>query len=120
MSSEFFAFEIIFYFRRNFSIMTTATTLHAPRQQALQSAVRLQGPMLPGFEQILTPEALAFVVALQRKFNHTRKVLLLERDRLQQRIDQGWKPGFLPETKHIRESAGQVEPVPADLQDRRV
>lgn len=120
MSSEFFAFEIIFYFRRNFSIMTTATTLHAPRQQALQSAVRLQGPMLPGFEQILTPEALAFVVALQRKFNHTRKVLLLERDRLQQRIDQGWKPGFLPETKHIRESAWQVEPVPADLQDRRV
>ncbi|QEC45837.1 malate synthase A [Pseudobacter ginsenosidimutans] len=82
--------------------------------------LRITGPLHPGYEHVLNDEALRFLVALQRSFNHRRKVLLLEREQNQQRIDQGWKPGFLAETKSIREGKWTVDPVPDDLQDRRV
>src|ERR671928_202695 len=38
----------------------------------------------------------------------------------QKRIDAGEWPGFLPETRHVRESEWQVAPIPPDLLDRRV
>jgi len=70
--------------------------------------------------EILTSEALDFFVALQREFNPRRLDLLRERKIRQQAIDRGERPGFLTETKQVRESDWQVDPVPADLQDRRV
>jgi len=70
--------------------------------------------------EILTPEALAFVVRLQRSFNARRKELLTARVRRQAALDAGAKPDFLPETKHIREADWIVAPIPADIQDRRV
>jgi malate synthase len=72
------------------------------------------------YAQILTPEALAFVVNLHRKFNPTRLELLKKRAERQARIDAGEFPDFLPETAHIRDSDWQVAPIPADMQDRRV
>jgi malate synthase len=82
--------------------------------------LRITGPLHPGYEDVLNEEALRFLVALQRSFNHRRKVLLLEREQYQQRIDQSWKPGFLAETESIREGKWTIDPVPDDLQDRRV
>src|SRR5437899_2273353 len=70
--------------------------------------------------EILTPEALDFFVELQREFNPRRLELLEERKIRQQAIDRGELPRFLPERRHVRESDWQVDPVPADLRDRRV
>ncbi len=82
--------------------------------------VTIRGPALPGFERILTPEALAFVVDLERRFRGERKRLLAARAARQARLDAGELPDFLPETAHIREAEWKVWPIPADLRDRRV
>jgi malate synthase len=70
--------------------------------------------------EVLTPEALAFVADLQRRFNPTREALLRRREERQAEIDAGRLPDFLPETAWIRESDWTIAPEPADLQDRRV
>ena len=75
---------------------------------------------LERYAEILTPEAVAFVVGLQRTFNEQRKELLAARVARQKRLDAGERPDFLKETKHIRESEWIVDPLPADLLDRRV
>jgi malate synthase len=69
--------------------------------------------------QILTPDAVAFLTELHRKFNDRRIALLERRAVRQQEIDEGALPDFLPETAHIRESDWTVAPIPADLKDRR-
>src|SRR5881296_149065 len=71
-------------------------------------------------QEILTPSALDLLVELQREFNPRRLELLRERQTRQEAIDRGEWPRFLAETRHVRESEWQVDPVPADLQDRRV
>ncbi|MBK8908654.1 MAG: malate synthase A [Rhodospirillales bacterium] len=82
--------------------------------------VTIRGPMAEGYEQVLTPDALAFVAALQRRFGPTRARLLQARVGRQARLDAGELPDFLPETENIRRGNWKVAPVPADLQDRRV
>ncbi len=89
------------------------------------TAINIEGleitaPISDSFAEILTPEALAFVVKLQRSFNKRRIELLAARDERQKLIDQGELPDFLPETKSVRESDWMAAPIPADLQDRRV
>jgi len=69
---------------------------------------------------ILTPEALEFLMALHERFNERRKKLLRNRAERQELFDAGVMPDFLPETKDIRTSDWQVAPVPEDIQDRRV
>jgi malate synthase len=72
------------------------------------------------YAEVLTPEAVAFVVGLQRAFNEQRKKLLTARVERQTKLDAGERPDFLAETKEIRESEWTVAPLPADLLDRRV
>jgi malate synthase len=74
----------------------------------------------PGFERVLTPEALAFVGELERKFGARRRELLGLRAERQKRFDAGELPDFLPETKSVREGDWKVAPIPKDLLDRRV
>jgi malate synthase len=74
----------------------------------------------PGFERVLTAEALAFVAGLVRAFGGRRRELLAARAARQARIDGGELPGFLAETRGIREGAWRVAPLPAPLLDRRV
>ncbi|HVN41602.1 MAG TPA: malate synthase A, partial [Steroidobacteraceae bacterium] len=74
----------------------------------------------PGFETILTREAMEFVVELARKFGPRVPELLERRELRQKQIDAGQLPDFLPETQSIRESDWRVTAIPADLQDRRV
>jgi malate synthase len=78
------------------------------------------GQMKPGYEEILTPEALQFIEQLERHFGESRRKLLQNRVDRQKRIDQGILPHFLPETKHIREGEWTISPLPNDLRDRRV
>src|ERR1019366_838815 len=82
--------------------------------------VELRAPVTENQAQILTPEAMAFIVDLQRTFNERRKGLLIARHERQKRLDAGEKPAFLDETRDIRESAWTVAPLPADIMDRRV
>jgi malate synthase len=76
--------------------------------------------MRPGYEDILTDEAVNFVAALASAFRARRDELLARRAERQRQIDAGHLPDFLPETAHIRQGDWQIAPLPADLQDRRV
>jgi malate synthase len=78
------------------------------------------GSMGPRFAEILTPEALAFLAGLHRKFGARRKELLAARKARQARFDAGELPDFLPETKAVRDGDWKVAPIPVDLLDRRV
>jgi malate synthase len=82
--------------------------------------VRVTGPMTPEFAAILTPEALALVADLERRFRGRRRELLERRAARQQELDAGRLPDFLPETREIREGEWRVAPIPDDLRDRRV
>jgi len=82
--------------------------------------LEIAGRIRPGYDRILSPEALAFAVELERKFRGERKRLMARRAELQARLDAGWKPDFLPETQDVRDSDWTVAPLPRDLQDRRV
>jgi malate synthase len=82
--------------------------------------IEIIGPMHPGFERVLTQDALRFTADLHRRFNATRLKLLQQRQVRQEQIDQGRLPDFLPETRSIREGDWKIGSVPDDLQDRRV
>ena len=82
--------------------------------------VEFAAPSAARGAEVLTPEAVGFVVGLQRAFNARRKELLAARVVRQARLDAGEKPDFLAETKGIRESEWTVAPLPRDLLDRRV
>ncbi|HEU5434765.1 MAG TPA: malate synthase A, partial [Thermomicrobiales bacterium] len=82
--------------------------------------VEILGPLEPGDERVLSPEALAFVAALQREFNGRRKELLQARAERQERIDAGESLDFLPETADVRAAGWRAAEAPADLNDRRV
>jgi malate synthase len=86
----------------------------------LPRGIEITGPRLPASDSVLTPEALAFVAALQREFGAVRKGLLQRRAEVARRIAAGEKPGFLEHTRFIREGSWKVAPAPADLDDRRV
>src|SRR5436305_2349425 len=86
----------------------------------MTAGVVIRGAMKPGYEEVLTPEAIDFAVELERKFGAERRRLLGLRADTQRRLDAGWKPDFLPETKAIRHRDGPVAPIARDLEDRRV
>jgi malate synthase len=82
--------------------------------------IEVLGPQVPGTERVLTPDALAFVARLVRRFGAERQQLLSARADRQRRFDDGELPGFLPATAAVREADWIVAPAPADLDDRRV
>ena len=88
-------------------------------QQALPG-VRVEAPAIDGAERVLTGDALAFLVDLERRFRAERQRLLALRVERQARLDAGELPDFLPETSAVRNGEWKVAPIPADLQDRRV
>ena len=87
---------------------------------AVPAGVVITGAITPAVETVLTPEALAFVVDLHRRFNATRRSLLEQRAVRQAAINRGETLDFPAETAEMRASAWQVGPAPADLNDRRV
>ncbi|GAA0712297.1 malate synthase A [Dokdonella soli] len=69
---------------------------------------------------VLDADALAFLAALHRRFDPTRRALLQTRAARRARFDAGELPDFLAETRAIRDGEWKVAPIPAALQDRRV
>jgi malate synthase len=86
----------------------------------LPAGVQINAPMHPRFDEILTPEALAFVAKLHRAFNARRQELLEARVARQARIDAGEMPDFLAETKAVRDGGWKIAPLPKALECRRV
>ncbi len=86
----------------------------------LPSGVQITGALKPGYDRVLTAEALEFVATIARRFEPQRQRLLQTRAGRQAAWDAGELPGFLPETKAIREGDWKVAPIPNDLLDRRV
>ncbi|PKO87021.1 MAG: malate synthase A, partial [Betaproteobacteria bacterium HGW-Betaproteobacteria-10] len=81
----------------------------------LPQGVQITGPIKPGYESILTFEALELVAKLHRACEARRQELLKARVARQARIDAGEMPDFLPETAHIRAGDWKVAPVPPAL-----
>ena len=82
--------------------------------------VELQGAIERSFEEVLTPEALEFLVELEREFGPRRRELLEARRERRQRLRDGEGFHFLPETEEIRTAHWRIAPVPADMQQRWV
>jgi malate synthase len=82
--------------------------------------VEVLGELAPGFDDILSPEAIGLVAMLERRFGDERRRLLARREEVQARLDAGEKPDFLAETAAVRAADWRVAPLPDDLLDRRV
>ncbi len=83
-------------------------------------APKVKGTMHPRFDEILTPEALAFVAKLDGAAAGRRAELLAARRERGKRITAGETVDFLPETAGIRaDTSWQVAPPAPGLVDRR-
>ena len=80
----------------------------------------VSAPPVPRSEEVLTPEALAFVADLDARFHERRDELLAARRSRREEIARTGRLDFLPGTAEVRDSDWTVAPVPADLRDRRV
>jgi malate synthase len=89
-------------------------------QAGVPKGVEITGALRPGFERVLTPEAMGFVAALQRRFSTRKDELMQGRLAVQARYDRGERPDFLDETAAIRAGDWTVAPLPKDLLERRV
>lgn len=96
--------------------MTTAS----PSSKKPDTGVRVLAQVSPAQQRILDPQALAFVVELERRFGARRRELLAARAARQLRLDAGDTPDFLAETAGIRAGDWKVAPVPQELLDRRI
>ena len=91
-----------------------------PASCPARPSLELTAPVPGASAPILTQEALAFVALLEQRFGGRRRLLLQRRAQVQARLDMGWNPDFLPETRTVREGNWRVAPVPAEIADRRV
>ncbi|GGN07773.1 malate synthase [Actinoplanes campanulatus] len=81
--------------------------------------ITITGTTAGRYSEILTAEAVEFIVALDREFG-ARRVQLLERRR-RRRATRTTDLDFLTSTQHVRDDLSwQVAPAAADLTDRRV
>ncbi|MFB7381349.1 malate synthase A [Kitasatospora purpeofusca] len=82
--------------------------------------VTVAGPRVHRAEEVLTPEAVAFVVGLHRSFEGRRRELLARRRERRAEIARTGTLDFLPETAGVRAADWRVAEAPKALQDRRV
>ncbi len=82
--------------------------------------IHVNGEMKSGYEQVLTPDALAFLGDLHRRFDGTRKNLLAARDVRYRQLAEGAMLDFLDETADVRAGDWRVAPPAPGLVDRRV
>ena len=82
---------------------------------ALPPGMRINAPILPGFEDILTLPALELLAKLHRQFEPRRQQLLAARAERAMRLDAGERPDFLPETQAIRDGDWKIAPIPEAL-----
>ena len=71
-------------------------------------------------DDVLTPDAVAFLTDLQREFGERRRELLARRAERLVRLSGGELPDFLPETADVRSGDWRIAPFPGEIADRRV
>ncbi len=74
----------------------------------------------PSTDEVLTPRAIDFLLALHHRFENARRELLAQREERQVRFDAGERPDFLTETAAVREGHWRAATAPDALRDRRV
>jgi len=88
---------------------------------AATEGVEITGPHGDRYDEILTPEALDLIAALQREFGGRRGELLAARAARQEELSAGAMLDFLPGTRQVREDTSwRVAPPAPGLVDRRV
>ena len=92
--------------------------MHIPAKSPIGLALLV--PEHPLRDQVLSPEALAFLADLTRTFAPELRTLLTRRRQVQNQLDCGMVLDFLPETAEVRAGSWRVAPLPEDLLDRRV
>jgi malate synthase len=86
----------------------------------MSSEVQVLGDPVERGDEILTPEALAFLAGLHDAFAGRRDELLKARGKRREEARTTGRLDFLPETEEIREGDWQVAGAPPALRDRRV
>lgn len=98
--------------------MTPTATGIAP---VTDTAIEILGRLGDRYEDILTPEAIAFLAQLHQRFNGRRLDRLADRMRRRYEIGNGRDLHFRADTAHIREDANwRVAGAGPGLEDRRV
>src|SRR5229473_6152086 len=91
------------------------------RDMTASEGVEITGPDGDRYDEILTPEALGLIAALQREFGPRRAELLAARAARQEGLSAGGMLDFLPGTQQIRQDTSwRVAPPAPGLVDRRV
>ncbi len=100
---------------------TTSPTT-APIQTTQQGpAITVTGPLRERYDEILTPEAIAFLTELHHRFASRRHDRLADRMRRRFEIGNGHDPRFRDDTAHIRADADwRVAGAGPGLEHRRV
>ncbi|SBS71372.1 malate synthase A [uncultured Microbacterium sp.] len=102
--------------------MTPTATGIAPTTTPIRiPEITIAGPLRDRYDEILTPDALAFLAALHDRFAGRRHDRLADRMRRRFEIGNGHDPRFRDDTAHIREDADwRVAGAGPGLEDRRV
>jgi len=83
--------------------------------------VTITGPAVERADEVLTPDALAFVADLQRRFGQRRADLVARRRERRDEVARTGRLDFLEDTRGVREDySWRVASAPRDLVDRRV
>lgn len=89
--------------------------------QTTEPTIEVIGSTGPRYDEILTPEAIAFLTELHQRFSARRHDRLADRMRRRFEIGNGHDPQFRDDTRHIREDAEwKVAGAGPGLEDRRV
>lgn len=86
----------------------------------IPQGMEIRGEIKPGYENILTPDALDLVAKLSRAFSARRQELLAARIERARQLDAGERPDFLPQTATVRDGDWRIAPLPPALACRRV
>jgi len=90
------------------------------QESIITKGIDFKGFKIDEYQEVLTNEAIDFLLELHENFNQRRLKLLEDREIAQAYYDAGHFPSFPNETKHIRESDWVCAELPKDLLDRRV
>src|SRR5262245_1972888 len=108
--------------QRNDSTYVARPAILDTRRRAMTTAtgIAIAGPETERAAEVLTPESLEFVARLHRELNPRRIELLDARAQRWNRLRAGELPGFLTDTRGVREANWRIPPTPADLSERKV
>ncbi|SDG86255.1 malate synthase A [Microbacterium pygmaeum] len=100
---------------------TIATDFTSTSTSPTTSGIEVVGALRTRYDEVLTPDAIAFLAELHHRFAARRHDRLADRMRRRFEIGNGHDPQFRDDTRHIREDAGwQVAGAGPGLEDRRV